>query len=378
MVMRCNLMFAAAAMAVMLCSCGGEQKPQKEELPKFEIVKLQPVDRTVEYSFPAILKGVNDVDVYPQVEGRIVSILYENGMLVKKGQPLVKIESTHQEMQVRTMQANVKAAEAVVSSAKLKLDSQKNLYDKKIVSSFVYNTALNEYNSAEAQLSQAKAQLVIAETDLKRCVIVSPITGVVNGKDYRIGSLIGPMMSAPLTTVSEQGTVTASFSIPEQLLMESVEEDGLISTSKGYETKDGKSVNELLEFSLMLKGGKMYPEKGRFRSMSGMVDNTTGTVTIYVDFPNPDGILHSGNSANVVIPYSAKDILVLPQTACKKLQDKYLVYKVDAEGKAVGVVSDVYPTNDGKEYIVVDKSLQAGDEVLANGVANVMEGQKIK
>ncbi len=363
--------------ACVLCSCSGEQK-QKQELPKYEIVKLQPVDRTVNYSFPAILKGVNDVEVYPQVEGRVVSILYENGMLVKKGQPLVKIESTQQEMQVRTMRANIEAAKAVVASAKLKLESQKNLYDKKIVSSFVYNTALNEYNTAVAQQSQAEAQLVIAETELKRCVVVSPIEGVVSGKEYKIGSLIGPMMSSPLTTVSAQGVITASFSIPEQLLMESVEEDGLVSTTSGYKTKDGKTMNEMLEFFLELKGGKTYSEKGKFRSMSGMVDKNTGTVTVYVDFPNPNGILHSGNSANVVVPYNSKNILVLPQTACKKLQDKYLVYKVDAAGKALGVVLDVYPTNDGKEFIVADKSLQSGDEILANGVANVMEGQKIR
>ncbi len=373
--MKLKLFIGFLSVASMLSSCGGgSASTQKSELPNYEIITLNPVDRTVNYSFPAILKGANDVEVFPQVTGRITEILYTTGALVKKGQPLVKIESTQQRMEVNTQKANVQAAESVVASAKLKYESQKKLFEKQIVSSFVMNTAENDYKTAQAQLAQAKAQLIIAETELNRCTVVSPIAGIVSGKPYKVGALVGPSIITPLTTVSDQTTIFATFSVPETIYTQLIEEKGLVNTSNGFKATNTQAIN----FSLMLKGGKMFEHKGSFSNLSGILDSATGTASLEITFPNPEGILHSGNTANVIIPYDAQGVLVLPQTACKKLQDKYLVYKVDANGLAVGVVVDVYPTNDGKEYIIGDESLKPGDEILASGVSRVLEGQKIK
>ena len=379
--MKIKSILDLALVTMAMTACGGKTDEQSAQnsLPKYELLAIKPVDTNVTYSFPTLLKGVNDVDIYPQAEGRITGIFYEDGALVHKGQKLFTIESTQRQMQVNTDEASVKAAMATVNSAKLKLDSQKKLYDKKIVSEYVYRTAQNEYSTALAQLAQAKAQLEASKKDLSYCTVTSPISGIINGRKYKVGTLVSPTMPEPLTTVSDQSTIVAQFSIPENIFADVIEEQNLVNTPNGYRSRTGKSMDDFITFSLVMTDGTQYGEKGHFRTMSGMVDNQTGTATCYVDFKNPNGILRSGNSANITIPIEAKGVFVVPQSACKKLQNRYILYKVDAQGKAESVIVDVYPTDDGLSYILgeTDK-LKTGDEILKTGVARVTDGIRLK
>lgn len=365
-----------AVMALASCG-GGSEQPQQEELPNYEIVKLKPVDRTVNYQFPATIKGSSEVKVYPQIEGRITAIYFDSGTLVKKGQTLVRIDDTQRRLDVQTAKAAVDAADAAKSTAKLQLESQKSLNAKKIVSDYVLQTAENNYKTACANLSQAKAQLAIAESELAKCTVTSPISGTVVGKPYEIGALVGPAMSQPITTVTDQKVVSTSITINEETYQQLFTQYGARQTSTGIKSADGKNASEYYTFKLKMKDGTIYDKEGRLTRVSGTLDTNTGTAQVSIDFDNPDLILHAGMSVSIIMPEEAKGVLVLPQTACKRLQDKYLAYKVDESGNALGVIVDVVPTDDGKEYIVMS-GLKAGDEVVANGVARIVEGQKIK
>lgn len=365
-----------AVMALASCG-GGAEQPQQEELPNYEIVKLKPVDRTVNYQFPATIKGSSEVKVYPQIEGRITAIYYDEGTLIKKGQTLVRIDDTQRRLDVQTAKAAVDAADAAKSTAKLQLESQKSLNAKKIVSDYVLQTAENNYKTACANLSQAKAQLAIAESELAKCTVTSPISGTVVGKPYEIGALVGPAMSQPITTVTDQKVVSTSITINEETYQQLFTQYGARQTSTGIKSADGKNASEYYTFKLKMKDGTIYDKEGRLTRVSGTLDTNTGTAQVSIDFDNPDLILHAGMSVSIIMPEEAKGVLVLPQTACKRLQDKYLAYKVDESGNALGVIVDVVPTDDGKEYIVMS-GLKAGDEVVANGVARIVEGQKIK
>lgn len=362
---------------MVLTACGGGTEQQKQELPNYEIVKLKPVDRTVNYQFPATLKGTTEVQVFPQIEGRITAIYYDGGTLVKKGQPLVSIDDTQRRLTMQTAKAAVDAAEAAKSTAKLQLESQKSLNAKKIVSDYVLQTAENNYKTACANLSQAKAQLAIAESELAKCTVTSPISGTVVGKPYKVGALVGPSMPQPITTVTDQKVVSASVTINEETYQQLFTKYGVRQTSTGIKSADGKSMSEFYKFKLKMKDGTFYSKEGRLASMSGTLDANTGTAQINIDFDNPDLILHAGMSVSIIMPEEAKGVLVLPQTACKRLQNKHLVYKVDKNGNALGVIVDVVPTDDGKEYIIIS-GLKDGDEVIANGVTRITEGQKIR
>lgn len=366
-----------AVVTLAVVSCNSTDKRPAAMVANYEIVTLAPMDRTINYQYPATLKGKSEVQVFPQVDGRITAIHYTNGTLVKKGQPLVSIDDTQRLLTVQTAQAAVIAAEAALSTAKLQLESQKNLYEKKVVSNYVLQNAENDFKTADANLAQAQAQLAIAQSELERCTVKAPIDGTINGQPYKIGALVGPLMAEPIATVSDQTTVTANISIDEQNYASLFTQYGVRQTETGLKSADGKSADDLYTFKLKMKDGTIYPIDGKLAHVAGILNANTGTVTAGINFANPELILHSGMSVSIVVPNDAKGVLVLPQTACKRLQDKYLVYKVDQNGNALGVMVDVVPTDDGKEYIITS-GLKAGDEVVANGVARITEGQKVK
>lgn len=366
----------------MLVACG-EKKAQESapeaDVVKYNIIKLTPQSREVNYAFPATLVGDKEVNLFPQVEGRILQRYYNNGDFVKKGQLLVSIDPTPYRLQVESDAANVKAAEAALSTARLQYESQQKLFDKHIVSEYVMKTAQNSFLTAQAQLAQAQAALTHSKTNLEHCSLQAPISGVVTRIHDDIGLLVGPSMTEAILSITDQANIRARFSITEDTYTELFRTKDIKGGEKGLQDENGHTVKDWFEnIKLRTKDGVMYDQSGTFVSLAGTVDASTGTVLCEVLYPNPNLILHAGNSASVIFPYNLQDVLVIPQTACKKLQNKYLVFKVNAQGETEGVVMDVVPTDDGKEYIVIGDELKAGDEIVADGVARIQEGQRVK
>lgn len=369
-----------AAASVMLVACGEKKEnDQTQDVVKFEIQKLTPQSREINFAFPATLVGDKDVTLFPQVEGRILQRHYNNGGFVKKGQPLVTIDPTQYRLRVESDAANVKAAEAVLSTAKLQYESQQKLFEKKIVSDYVMKTAQNNYLSAQAQLSQAKAALLHSKTDLEHCTLVAPISGVVTGLKDDIGLLVGPGMLDGILTITDQTNIRARISITEDTYASIFRSTEITGGADGIQDKHGNKVQDVFKnLKLRMKDGVMYDKTGTLLSMGGTVDANTGTVRCEILYPNPNLILHAGNSASVILPEKLQNVLVIPQTACKKLQNKYLVFRVNKDNAAEGVVVDVVPTDDGKEYIVTGNTLKSGDEIVVDGVARIQEGQKLR
>lgn len=378
--MNIKTLIAVAAASVMIVACGEKkEKEQTTEVVKYEIQKLTPQSREINYAFPATLVGDKDVTLFPQVEGRILERHYNNGDFVKKGQALITIDPTPYRLQVESDAANVKAAEAVLSTAKLQYESQQKLYEKKIVSDYVMKTAQNDYLMAQAQLAQAKAALQRSKTDLSHCTVVAPISGVVARKSDDIGLLVSPGMPNGILSITDQTNIRARFSINEDLYANIFRSHEITGGSKGIQDSKGRTLKDVFNnIKLRMKDGVFYDQVGTLVNMGGTVDSNTGTVLCEIVYPNPKLILHAGNSASVIFPEHMENVIVIPQTACKKLQNKYLVFKVNKNNEAEGVVVEVVPTDDGKEYIVTTDALKSGDEIIADGVARIQEGQKVR
>lgn len=378
--MNNRILIVLAAAITLLTACGDKKsQEQTVETVKLNLMKLAPVSREITYAYPATLVGEREVNLFPQVEGRILKCHYNNGDFVKKGQTLITIDPTPYRLRVQSDEANVKAAESALSTARLQYESQQRLYEKKIVSEYVMKTAQNNFLTAQAQLAQAKAALSNSRTDLGHCTLVAPISGVVTSGRDNVGLLVSPGMVEAILKITDQTSIHARFSITEDMYTSIFRQHDIVGTSEGIKTKEGKGVKDAFKtIQLRTKDGAIYDHNGTFKSIAGTVDANTGTVQCEVTFPNPKLVLHAGNSATVIFPDRVENVLVVPQTACKKLQNKYLAFKVDKNGQAVGVVVDVVPTDDGKEYIITSGALKSGDEIVADGIARVQEGQKVK
>lgn len=361
----------------VLVSCGGEQ--QQGEAPKvnYETKVLQPETKVYNMSFPATTCGVSEVKVYPLIEGIITKKNFVTGTIVQKGQTLYVIDPTEYQLNVQSAQADLNVAQAAMQSAKLEYESNQKLYEKHIISEYVLNTSLNDYNSAKASVTQAQAQLNIARTNLGYCTVKAPSTGYVADHNFFVGDMA--TRSNYVCTVSDISTVKADFSITETELLSIVKEYHLRSGKNGMEGPNGSLVSDALpKVKLKLKDGTIYEGEGEIITIDAIVNSSTGTASCEAAFKNPDGVLRSGLSANVIIPLTIDSVLSVPQTAAVRLQDQMMFYRVKQDGTVEGIIcKEVYSSNDGTEYYILD-GLNAGDEVVANGAGKLTNGQKIR
>ena len=342
-----------------------KQATQTRANTEHEVMTIAPTSRTLSTSYPATIKGRQDIEIYPQVSGKLTELCVSEGQHVKKGQPLFIIDQVPYQAALRTAEANVEAAKASLANAELTYESRKALYAEEVVSEFDLNTAENSYLSAKAQLAQMEAQEVNARNNLSYTVVTSPSDGVVGTLPYRVGALVSSSIPQPLTTVSDSSVMYVYFSMTENQLL------GLI---RQYGSKD-KALEQMPAIKLTLSDKSEYAHEGRIETISGVIDQSTGSVSIRAAFPNQEGLLHSGGSGNVVIPQQRDNVFVIPQAATYEIQDQTYAYKV-IDGKAVSTLIRVSRVNGGQEYIV-ESGLAEGDVIVAEGAGLLREGMEI-
>ena len=364
---KANVMVWAMAIGTMvvgLTSCG--YNVPKQELTSYETVTIEKKDITVPVKFSAKLKGQTDVTITPQVSGQLVKICVKEGDQVKKGQVLFQIDSRSARLDLESTQANLQAAIAQENSAKLEYESNKNLFDKKIVSQYTLSSAENSYKQAQASTAQARASVNNAKVNLGYCTITAPVTGVIGEIPVRTGDQVSP--GTELTIVSGNTNMDAEFSVTESIIERAV--------SEGYNMNVEEALKHFPEVTFVMKNGTEYPLKGRVTSATGVVNSTTGTIAIKATFPNPEGTLFSGIQGSVVIPFDEEGVIVIPQEAVIKLQDKQQVFKVQADSTATAVEVTTQDIYNGVDYAVLS-GLNVGDRIVTVGANNVHEGQKV-
>lgn len=350
---------------LMLSACGLDL-PQETQ-SSFETMTVKKTDIELPYKFSAKMKGSNDVTITPQASGQLMKICVTEGQQVKKGQTLFIIDSRNARLELEAAQANLQAAKAQENSAKLEYESNRNLYDKKIVSSYMLSNSENAYKQAQAAVAQARAAVNRAKVELGFCTITAPVSGVTGSIPVRVGDQVSPM--SELTILSGNTTMYAEFSVNEAIIEE------MVHYGINADEMD-KYIAELPEATFVMKNGTKYPHKGRVVSLTGVVNSETGSLTAKVSFPNPDGHLYSGIQGTIVMSFAEKNVIVIPQSAVVRLQDKSQVYKVKADSTATAVEIKTLDTGNGKDFIVTT-GLKVGEKIITTGANNVTEGQKV-
>ena len=333
----------------VLTACGGGQSGTKMGDNEFTVMTAQTTSSNQTKTYPATIKGLQDIEIRPQVSGFIVKLCVDEGATVKRGQALFQIDPTQYKAAYNQAKAAVESAKANLETLKSTEANKKMLHEQKIVSDFEYQTAVNNLLSAKASLAQAEAALTSAKQNLDFCTVTSPSDGVIGTFPYRIGSLVSPSVVEPLTTVSQIGDMYVYFSMTEKQLLEM--------------TKTGLSLKEQLEsmpeVSLQLADGSIY-----------------GSVSMRAIFPNNNNVLRSGGMANIIFPYVMENIIIIPQYATQEIQDKKFVYVLQPDSTLKHTEVAISNLNDGKNYIVIG-GLKAGEQIVVEGVQNLQEGQKI-
>lgn len=354
-------LLAVLALVLLIVSCNSTGE-QNEKSPDFQMMVIKPGSKTLETNYVSVIKGKQNVEIRPQINGTITEIRIKEGAAVRKGEILFIIDQAPYRAAVKMAAANVKGAEAKLATARLTVDSKEALRKGEIISDFDLQTARNALLEAQAALELAEAQQSNAATDLSYTEIKSPVNGVTGMIPYRVGALVDSNIPEPLITVSDNEDAYAYFSMTENQVLEIIQQQGSFE----------KLIQDATEVKLRLGNGTLYPHTGKIDAVSGTIEPGTGTVSIRAVFPNPERWLRNGGTGQVVLTTSKTDCIIIPQSATYEIQNRRFVYKV-VDGKAVSTPIEVENTNDGKEYIVTS-GLQEGDTIISEGAGLVREG----
>ncbi|HBK33331.1 MAG TPA: efflux RND transporter periplasmic adaptor subunit, partial [Porphyromonadaceae bacterium] len=352
---------------LLLVSCS-QRRSQQNESPEREypVMVVEKQDAELQSVYPVTLRGKEDAEIKPRVSGYIDKVYIDEGAYVKKGQALFSVNSPTSEHDLASAKAALETAEANLNTARLDVDRIRPLADKNIVSTVQLETYENAYKASQASKSEAEVALKAAQATTGWTTVTSPIEGVVGSIPYRSGNMVTG--ATTLTTISNVETVYAYFSINEKAF------SALLSTLEGNSM--GEKIGNIPEATLTLADGTVYPEKGKVSTISGIVNQATGSVNLRVAFPNEQGVLRSGASGKVSIPRKVGNVFVIPQKSTFAQQDKIVLYKVVNDSTVQSIVQ-VDPLPDGKNYVVT-QGLEEGDRIVLDGIATLRNAQKIK
>ncbi|MBD5198971.1 MAG: efflux RND transporter periplasmic adaptor subunit [Bacteroides sp.] len=346
---------------MILASCGGNnanQQMMQQAAPQIATVTLNYSNSDLSTTYPATIKGKTDVEIRPQVSGFITRVLVDEGQYVVKGQPLFNIDNVQFQAAVDNARAAVNVAQTAVQTATLTAQNKQQLFDKNIISEYENQLAQNDLAMAKSQLAQAQANLITAQKNLSYTIVTAPSSGVIGSIPNREGTLASPSMVQPLTTVSDNGDVYAYISLTEK--------DILQLTDNGKYSLNEK-IKEMPEVTLRLSDGAIYPEPGKVSTVSGIIDNTTGSASVRILFKNPNGMLRSGSTGQILMPVRMDSVIVIPQKATTELQNLRYAYVVNDSNVVTSVPITVSPINDGKNFVVTS-GLKAGQRIAIEGV----------
>ena len=223
--------------------------------------------------YPATIRGRQDIEIFPQVTGKITRVAVTEGERVCRGQTLFIIDQVPYEAALQTAIANVEAASAAVATAQLTYDGKRQLFDQKVISQFELSTAHNALLTAQAQQAQAEAQELNARNNLSYTIVTSPADGVVGTIPYRVGALVSSSSASPLTTVSDNSVMYVYFSLPENRMLSLIRRYGSVE----------QTLRQMPAVTLRLNDGTSYGVEGRVESISGVIDAQTGAVSLRAD-----------------------------------------------------------------------------------------------
>ncbi|MDH5591697.1 MAG: efflux RND transporter periplasmic adaptor subunit [Gammaproteobacteria bacterium] len=324
--------------------------------PVVEVLELKPQNARLWTRFSGRLSAVDSAEIKPLVGGEIKKVLFEDGQIVKQGDPLFVIDPRPHQAAVKRAEAQLASASSRAKLADEELERSRRLVASKLVSESVYDAAKNEHQVSAAAIREAESALVQAQLNLGYCYINAPFDGRVSRAELTVGNIVATTPNAPvLATLVANKQLYAEFNVDEQTYIKSVRS-----------SQDTRAMP--VELTLAADESVVY--KGHVHSFDNQLNSSSGTIRARAILENVDGVLMPGMFANVRLGSAIKsEVLLIPQKAVGTNQDKQFVYVVDADNKA-----NYRQVTLGAHYNsdrIVLTGLKAGERVVINGLSHI-------
>ncbi len=367
--------------AVFLSACGNQagQDAQKSG-PVLPVVVSQAEIRDVPLSFDMVgtTLGTQDVPIRARAEGFLLTMDFQEGTLVTRGDLLYTIDPQPYMARLVEAQSQLAAAQTRLAKAESDLARIRPLAEMKAVSQQDLDGAVAQEAAARAGVRANEAGVELAEIDLSYTKIFAPIDGLIGLTKARPGEFVGrdpnPIV---LNTLSDIDPIRVRFSISEREYL--VLARTYLATHESIEQsrRVAPDMERQADLTLILADGTEHEHLGHVVAASQAIDQETGTYTIEASFPNPRMLLLPGQFARVRAVYQTlENAVVIPRQAVSELQGLFRVYVVDDSGVVEAREINLGPET-GNET-VVESGLQLGERVIVEGLQRVRPGMKVQ
>lgn len=341
------------------CTAKGNTKEKSKDI-ELPVLQLGYKDTLLHRSYVATINACQNVELRAKVDGFLEQVLVDEGQLVKRGQPLFRLNDAEFKVAVSEANAAVASAAAEVKAAEVETNRVKTLVAKNVLSSSEMELAKARLAVAQAKVAEAQAQLEKANIRYSYTMIRSPFDGIIDRLPNKRGSLIAE--GTLLTTVSDIHAMHAYFNVSENEYLNYV--------------KAGQTGNRIGQsVDLMLADGTTYKHAGKIETMESEFERETGSIAFRANFPNPGKILKHGASGKVMLTSNLPKALMIPSRSVFEIQDKNYVFVVEKDNTIR--MKNFVPETRVEDFILVRSGLSEGDRIIYEGVQNIREGNKI-
>ncbi|MHC1760909.1 MAG: efflux RND transporter periplasmic adaptor subunit [Negativicutes bacterium] len=325
-------------------------------------LKVRQQDVKIANEYAGQVQGKNEVRIQARVSGNIVGKMISGGDIVKKGQPLFRIDSRQYESALLNAEAQLAQAEVALENARIDTQRYQALYNASAIAEQRVTTQKSAERQNEALVSSYRALVKKAQDDLNDTLVVSPIDGRIDVSDVGVGTY-AQAGSTNLVNVGSLESVFVQFSMSENEYLNLRQASQQNLTNNGW----GKNV------TITLSNGSAYPLTGQIAQVDRGLSNNSGTLTLKASFANPEGILIPGMFARVKIEGALiKDAILVPQRAVQQVLDKSFVIVVGADNKAEP--RTVTLGQKAGSFWLIQDGVTSNDTVVVEGLTKIQEG----
>jgi membrane fusion protein (multidrug efflux system) len=367
LVLGASLLFADAA----LTACGGSAASAPAPRPvEVTVVTVKPQPVTITTDLPGRTSSYRVAEVRPQVSGVVLKRLFVEGSEVRAGQPLYQIDPAPFQASYDSAKATLAHARAELTTAKLQAERYKPLVEVNAVSRQQYDNAVASALQAEADVASAQASLETARINLAYTHVLSPITGRTSRSAVTEGALVTANQTTDLVTVTQLDPIYVDVTQPAEVLLR-----------LQRELTAGQLVNrgdQAAAVGLKLEDGSEYGREGTLQFSEVTVDQSTGSVTLRAEFPNPGHLLLPGMFVRARIQEGVRQqALLVPEPGVTHDQGGVPVALIVGNDNIVEQRTLQAERVIGNQWLVVG-GIKAGDRVIVSGVQRAQPGAEVK
>ncbi len=364
--MNKNLTFASVLFgSAFIIACGGGDKNKQQGPPPAQAVPVSVYTVAKEEvkgvdTYPGTVVALNEVELRAEVNGYITGIFVRDGQVVSKGQKLYEIDRSRYAAAYRSAQAQVQSAKAALERTKKDYERYTRLAQQDAIAKQRVDYAQADLQTAQSQVTSAEAALTTAATDLKRSVIIAPVSGKVGISMVKQGSLVSAG-STLINTISSPNPIGVDIFVNQKDIP--------------YFTRLQKGASS--SFNIILADQTKYNASGKILAVDREVDPQTGTIRVRGSFPNASGNLTAGMTVTVEVPNKQSgEQIVIPYSAVTEQLGQFSVFVVGDSSKV-----SQRPVTLGiktQDKVVIQDGLKEGETIVSEGTMNLKEGAVVQ